>query len=296
MTLLLLFGTVGLMTLPALTRPFSWRLPPAEWVRISAVPVVTGAALLEVALILCAIPALSQLPEVGHFFGSHHERHFFPGGEPVGWVSLLAAIAIPLGGLNGFRRARRQQKALRVEPWLGQHFPNDEFELVVLPTAGTLAIAVPGIPPQVVLSRGLISALSPRQLQVVVSHEAAHIRSKHSRYLLVAAAIEGAFWFIPTVKNSLATLRLALECSADRASVANDQDNLVIRSALLKLTETGGSIGVAAFGMAESLQARLRALEVGSGSSTRYRLATYVVGLGLLIVAFAPLTSWMNGG
>lgn len=296
MTLLLLFGALGLMLLPALGWKVGSRLPPDEWVRFCTIAVLGGAVILEIALVLCAVPALARLPGVGSWFGSHHERHFFPGGTPVGWLSLAGAVYFPVGGWKGWLRARRQQASSWVEPGLGRRIAREGFELVVLPTSEIVAIAVPGPPPQVVISNGLLGALTTDEVRVVVDHEAAHLRSRHSRYLLFAEALCQAFWVFPPIRRSVATLRVALECSADQAAAGSAGDRRAIRGALRSLTETGAQVGVPAFAMPNTVLARLEVLEnvAANHAPGRLRFAMYVGLVGLALLSIFTVVLWLQ--
>ena len=106
-------------------------------------------------------------------------------------------------------RTRAAQRRCRIEPWLGRHEGCEGYELVVLPTTSPLALAVDGGTPQIVISEGLIDALSSDEVDAVLRHEAAHLANGHQHYLVAAAAVEHSFALLPFARRSTRALRVA---------------------------------------------------------------------------------------
>lgn len=116
--------------------------------------------------------------------------------------------------------------------------------LSVLKTAEPMAYAAPGRPGCVVVSTGLLSALDPRERQVVFAHERAHLRQRHHRYLLIGAI---ALAIMPLLKPLVERLRLATERCADEeaAAILGGDRHLVattIAKAALTKTAYGGVV------------------------------------------------------
>lgn len=89
--------------------------------------------------------------------------------------------------------------------------------LAIIESDEPVAYAAPGDPGCVVVSRALLAGLEPRERQVVLAHERAHLHLRHHRYLLtgeIAAAV------VPLLRPLAAQIRLATECSADEAAAA----------------------------------------------------------------------------
>jgi Zn-dependent protease with chaperone function len=101
--------------------------------------------------------------------------------------------------------------------------------LAVLDTSEPVAYAAPGSPGCVVVSRGMLDALEPKERQVLFAHERAHLDQHHHRFLLVA---ELAVAVLPTLRPLANQLRLATERSADEAAAQSmgDDRRLVARS------------------------------------------------------------------
>lgn len=272
----LLIAVVGLLLLPAFARKLRSSFVPAEWARINATSLVAAVVLLEVALVICASPL------VLHMIYGGTQRHFFPGGIVAGYVSLIAAVIVPLSIAFGIGKLIAHRRLLRAEPWLGDHRTVDGIDIVVLPTSAELAFSLPGSPPQILISEGLVELLTPDQLRTVLKHEAAHIQFHHSRYLMVVAALAPLFGRVGPVRGSLETLELAIECWADSATAQTAIERSTTKSALLTLTHTNCVAGIAAFSKAQSAAIRIESLShAPQAPRTRARWFLYST-LGLL--------------
>lgn len=163
-----------------------------------------------------------------------------------------AAAAVLLG--VGAWRARRVlvRRRWAVEGTQGRR-------LAVLDSAEPIAYAAPGDPGCVVISRGLLDALAPRERQVVLAHERAHLHHRHHRYLLAGELSRAV---VPLLGPLVAQLRLATERSADEAAVHSlgGDRRLVARTiARAAITRSAHAGLVGAIGGA-SVPARVQAL------------------------------------
>ena len=260
--------------------------------------------LVELAAVLYALPTLataSRIPVVAvlchRMLGS-----LAPGGPAAGWAATAVAVTLPaLGGL-GWAQGRRGARAARIERWLGRHEVYGCDELVVLPTDRVLAVSVPALPgragrDQIVVSDGLLDTLTAEQFDAVLRHEVAHLRRGHHRYVAVAAVVDHAFAWFPVARASTATLRVAVERSADEEAAATCGDRGVVREALVAVTASlVAGPGLAAFSAAETIGERLHALD---GDPPHPRLAPHVLlycpGTVLGAVALAAVWSWATG-
>ena len=131
--------------------------------------------------------------------------------------------------------------------------------LAVVDSADPIAYAAPGDPGCVVVSRGLLDVLGPRERQVVLAHERAHLHLRHHRYLLAG---EIAVAVVPLLRPLAGQIRLATECSADEcAAEALGGDRRLVARTIARVAITrsvhGGLVG--AFG-GGSVPLRVRAL------------------------------------
>ncbi len=256
---------------------------------VGAVAVEAGALLYALPTVLrgVGVPALATMCE-------RVLAAFLPGNRAAGWAAAVVALTIPLLALLGCRRARLTYRTVRVERGLGEHTQLGDFELVVLPTKTLLAVSVDGSPGQIVLSQGIVEALSADQLALVLRHEAAHLELGHQRTLQMATALDYGFVVWPLVRRSTAALRTALERWADEAAAGEHPDQRqLLRSALLGAS--GLSIGaeVAAFSAAQTVMERLDALAQEPPRPTLLtRGMLYLPGVVFLAALLVAVAAW----
>ncbi|GAA1902555.1 M56 family metallopeptidase [Streptomyces sodiiphilus] len=137
--------------------------------------------------------------------------------SPWGTGSLLLALAFVLPGsalvreLLRTRRTRsRHRAALRL---VGRKSP--EVPATVLDSATPAVYCLPGLSPQIVVSTGALSALTPGQLRAALEHERAHLTGRH--HLLVSAARACAVTIpgLPLARRLREDIPLLLEMVAD---------------------------------------------------------------------------------
>ena len=263
MGLLLILGGFSLLALPGCSAPLGRRLPAAEWARLCQLAVLAGVVVVETALVLYALPTVLRAAGVPALAAMCERalRGFVPGGTPAGWVAAVVAAATGGMGVVGAVRARRGCRAVRAESWLGEHGNFDGYDLVVLPTDQVIALSVADGAGQILVSRGLVDALTDDELEMVVRHEAAHLDLGHQRWLGLAAALDRGFGFFWPAKRSTEVLRASLERCADDAATGDDpQRRAQLRAALLGLTAMAVGAELAAFSAADTVVERLDAL------------------------------------
>lgn len=296
MGLALLVGGLGLLVLPGLTSRLGRVVAPAEWARLCALALSTGAVVVELAAALYAAPTVLRAAGLDSL-ASACERMLgpiAPGGAIAGWGMATVALALPTLVGRGVARARRTYRGIHVEPWLAEHQRFGDHDLVVLPTDELVAVSVDGGRPQIIVSSGLVAALSPAELEGVLRHEASHLHHHHQRLLLLATALESARVLLPLVRRSTAALRTAVERWADEdAAGATGKWRQALRDALLGMTDAAVDSAVAAFSPAETVLERVRALEAPSPPATGLRRALlYLPGLVLAAVVLVAMASW----
>jgi beta-lactamase regulating signal transducer with metallopeptidase domain len=274
----LIFATIGLVALPFLAHRVRRAFRPVELTRYNAFTTWTGVLLLLAALILCAIPTVLALSGA-----AVPDRHFFPGDAAVGWLSAAIATVLIWTMVVGLHRVRQTEQRLRIEPSVGTHYTVRDFDIVVLVSTHPMAYAVGGGQPQVVLTSGLLNALTLPEAVSVIQHEAAHIALHHRIHLISIGLIEpiGA-WLYP-VRRLVEVLRMALEHAAD----AGTTNGHATRSALLTLSRAPAVQGIAAFTAGDVLD-RLSALgndEPEAAAPLRTLMYSSAIGLAGLSIA-----------
>jgi hypothetical protein len=288
-SLLLVVSGMGLLAIPASARPLGRRLPPAEWARICAALLAAGAMVMEAGLAIQAAPTVLRMVGLDGIADlcEHALGTVAPGGTPLGIVAATGAVGLAMLAGQAVVNARRVQQMIRVEREIGWHGTLCGHHLVVLPSPKPVAFSIGGRPGQVVMSHGLISALSDDQLAAVVRHEMVHIRRRHQRYLLVAGAVERSLGRLPLVRQGVAALRCAVERWADEeAAGPGPAGRASVHAALLRVAELASMPDVAAFTTPGTVAERLEALQADptGGRAAGPRTLVYLP-VGLLLVA-----------
>ena len=202
---------------------------------------------------------------------------------PLGWAGaalaavagawLLAVLAVSTVRLTLARRAHRQRLDLladelavgelpparpdRPGPVLAGPRPagpggatqvadNALTRIALLDHPLAAAYCLPGVRPRIVLSRGVIDALSHAELCAVVSHEKAHARGHHDLVIQPFRAWRQTFPFLAAGRSALAAVELLVELAADNAARRRGHRE-PLASALRALAE-GPAIGATAAG------------------------------------------------
>ena len=282
----------ALLALPGLARSQLRRLHPGLWTRLVVWSLGVGAGLILVGLLAMAAPTLLE------GFGAHHLaalcrrliHDLLAGGHVGGAIAAVLLSVVVFRSLVGWRRLRRWRRSALIEPWVGSHRTLDDFELVVVPTRALVAFTAGGTQRQVVVSEGLVAALTGDELSMVIRHERAHLAGRHHWHLGFAAVVEAALGWLPRVRWSVQVLRLGVERWADeQAAGTAPGPRRVLRSALLAAAGCGPQPGTAGLGGVEMAAERLRALEaVPSPESPRW------LRLGAGMVGTAAASVWLT--
>ena len=199
----------------AAARPLAERLPPrtAAWLLAGSAVVLAGAS--SAVLGLLALAAAVRLPLVDTI-GNLSLRVVLrddPASLPVGVAAgaLLAVVAVAAGRAAWLRAsalvtAHRQARAL---PGTGQ--------LVVLADEAADAYAAPGWPGRIVVTSGMLGALSHREREVLLAHERAHASACH---YLFTAVVRLAAAANPLLRPVAAAVGYSVERWADEQAAA----------------------------------------------------------------------------
>jgi hypothetical protein len=228
-----------LVALPAAALPAVRRTGrPRAWTLTLATMMGAGFVLAEVSLIHAALPltftllGLEQMAEACRALGGH----LFGDPAPFGAFAGLLAVFIGVNAYRGVFRSIRANSELRWGASHGVATAVGGQSAAFMPLGRRWAIAVPGGTPPVLLSTSLAEKLEHHELSAVVSHEMAHLRHHHLRFLLLGTAVNEGLRFLPWSRRSMTSLRLGLERWADEsASARSSETRAHVKSALRKL-------------------------------------------------------------
>lgn len=216
------FGVLG----PYLAR----RLPPrhATWL------ISIGAALsaLSAAAVLCLVGAaligqFLDLAGIGHWSATTLRDHSPT--EPG--VAVLALLAVLASGAAVAFVGRRQALAV-YGAYRACHRMTAAGELVVTDEAEPSAVAVPGRPGRIVVSRSLLQMLSPGERRVLLAHERAHLAAGHHWHRSAVALAIAANPFLTPLRGAIT---YATERWADERAAAELGDRRLTARALARV-------------------------------------------------------------
>lgn len=157
----------------------------------------------------------------------------------------------------------------------------DETNAFTLPTGG------------IVLSRGLLRALTASELRGVLAHEDAHRRQRHHLAMVVLFGVTRYFRWIPVIAAVRSAVPLYLEIAADQAA-QRVSGTTAIASALLKLGQRAehglGHRPVAALHAAGS--ERVRFLVGAPRPRASKALAVTLLAYACMLVAAVGVVYW----
>jgi Zn-dependent protease with chaperone function len=225
---------------------------------------------------------------LGWFFGSRHALPIatrgvcamlqqgwglaeWSGRAPAG-ATLLGLVLMASGAWAGVRCLlawyRTRRLLARSVPYCPEHWPALAMALTALPscqqrlrivaTPRVVACTVGLWRHQILLSAGLLTALSPAEIWAVVSHEWGHVRRRDPLRLLLLRWCSELVWFLPIVQAMAQDSARAMEEAADDVAVNFTQQPLELAAALVKAAKAqalpgwsarsalGGELGVTA--------------------------------------------------
>jgi hypothetical protein len=164
---------------------------------------------------------------------------------------------------------------------------------------GAFSFAYGFIAPRIAVSRGLLDALTPVELEAVLAHERYHVRTRDPAKVVLARAFPRAAFYLPALRHLRRRYEAGRELAADRRAVRACGE-AALAGALYKVVR-GPSwpemAQAAAIGGPGLIDTRVEQLETGRESplppvSTAAKVATASALLslaGLLLLAFMGL-------
>lgn len=210
---------------------------------------------------------------------------------------VLASVVTAMAGhlawsiASAFRRAARRREAhlegLRV---IGRWSRRLGVLIIESPQRAVYCLATR--PATIVVSRGALQVLTPRQIRAVLAHERAHLRGRHAALSTIAHGLAAALPWLPLYASCGSQIPHLLEMRADdRAAAAFGRTTVVGALAALALAPPPAALGAGGPSVAQ------RAMRLCHTPHTwRTRLATIIAITMIVGLASAPylqlITPW----
>ncbi|MDQ3700312.1 MAG: M56 family metallopeptidase [Chloroflexota bacterium] len=258
----LLVGTVGAAWLRAAAWPHRSPMVGILAWQAASLSVLLALPLIGIAVALPSLSVTTSLADALHACAlALREQYATPGGALVASTGLALAGGVGLRTAfclaAGWIRTRSEREAQRrVLALVGRRESHAGAWLVDHPTPSVYCM--PGRRPQVVVTTGAVTALDRAQMEAVLAHERAHLQGRHDMVLLVAAALQSAFPFVPLFRIAREQLAVLVEMHADDQALRSS-DRRELATALVALAEGAAPVGTFGAGGASAL-ARVRRL------------------------------------
>lgn len=153
----------------------------------------------------------------------------------LGWAVVRFSLSLWNGSPRGRQLDVYEPDRYPLLDHALQATPDIDSALVRIVRLSTPAAFTAGlVHPKICLSVGLIESMTEGELQGVLRHEAAHVRTRDPLRLAAARVLSDLLWFLP-VTRSLADVFLGqAEFQADEAAVAAGGDPVELASAIVK--------------------------------------------------------------
>jgi hypothetical protein len=237
---LIIVAVILAVVVPPILARARWpaRSPRAALVGWQAIGLGGGCAILGAGLTLAAadlsrhwLTGLARLPHGWSRLG------------PLGWIGvalttiaggwLIAVLIASTRRVTRSRHAHRDRLDLVADELVVREHGGHGAELALvrlLDHDATAAYCLPGLHPQIVLSRGTVDTLPTDELAAVVTHEQAHARGQHDLVIHPFRAWRETFRFLPAATQALGAVELLVEMLADDAARARCGDDAVRRA------------------------------------------------------------------
>ncbi|HET7388490.1 MAG TPA: M56 family metallopeptidase [Nocardioidaceae bacterium] len=231
--LLLLLAAVPLTASAALGLAAPWvgnRLPPSTAVKVLATAALTSALTTGFCLSVIAFNALARIPVIaalGKWSAAAVGLDDTP--PPMGGVVLgLAVIGLMLAAL---RRSVLTATDLTQAVLTCRRLQDLSEGLVLVPDPSPGAFALPGMRGKIVITTGMLQALTAPERRALIAHEQAHLSHHHQIYIQateLAAAANPLLFRLP------GQVRAQAERWADEQAAQDVDDRMLTARALAK--------------------------------------------------------------
>jgi Zn-dependent protease with chaperone function len=203
----------------AAARPLAGRLPPAAATWLLVLTAVALALASSAVLGLLALTALVRIPLVDSL--GEMSGPVISAGDPASVPVAIAAGALLAAAVTVAARALWRRAAALVAAGREARRLPGAGQVVVIDDEAADAYTLPGMPGRIVITAGMLRALSQPERQVLLAHERAHASSLHYLFTTVARLAAAAN---PLLRPVAAAVGYTVERWADeRAAAAGDR-------------------------------------------------------------------------
>jgi Zn-dependent protease with chaperone function len=165
-------------------RPLADRLPPAAATWLLAASALALALASSAVLGLLALSALVRIPVVDAL--GHMSRPVISSSDAVSLpVAIAAGGLLVMAAVAACRAVRRRGRALAAAHRHASSLPG-AGQVVVTQDSAADAYTVPGWPCRIVITQGMLAALSAGERDVLLAHERSHAQGSHYLFTSVA--------------------------------------------------------------------------------------------------------------
>jgi beta-lactamase regulating signal transducer with metallopeptidase domain len=206
------------------------RLPPSTAVRLLAAAslvIAVATAFVLAVVTFTAAGTEDQIAKHGHW-SSRVVAHLDKIPTPVG---IVAGVLLSLLALATARRLVLTCRALWAAGVQCRHLGDGVDGLVVVDDDHADAYALPGVRGRIIVSRGMLAALTPAERRVLLAHERAHLDHRHTLYVQLS---EVAATANPLLRPVAKAVREGVERWADEDAAAAVGDRRLAARALAR--------------------------------------------------------------
>ncbi|MEV6865381.1 M56 family metallopeptidase [Streptosporangium subroseum] len=262
-------------------------LPPATATRALVAAAPLSAVSTAYVLALLAWTLVVQIPMVAGL--GRWSVHVWDSADPVPYpVALAAALALAFTALRVARTVIGHHRAMTEVRHIAEELDGEPGGLVVVDDVSPKAFAIPSKQGgRVVVSTGMLNALTPAEQRVLLAHERTHLTHRHHLYRALADAAACANPFLTRLPRAV---RYASERWADEEAATAVGDRALAaralaRAALASVPRTAPAAAAMGYHLAD-VPARVQAL-------LRPRQSHRPVVIALLVGLIA-LTLWAS--
>jgi Zn-dependent protease with chaperone function len=210
-------------------RPLADRLPPVAATWLLAASAVALALASSAVLGMLALSALVRIPFVAAV--GHLSRPVIASGDAVSLpVAVVAGGLLVAAALAAGRAVWRRGRAIAAAHRHASSLPGAS-QVVVTEDAAADAYTVPGWPCRIVITQGMLGALSPGERDVLLAHERAHAQRSHYLY---TSAVRLAAAANPLLRPVAAQAGYTVERWADERAAAQAGDRTLAAVAIAR--------------------------------------------------------------